>query len=369
MKKLTALLLALTLSVLLCFSAFGAGGEAADPAVTQSYLEQVWLPELMESARTMTRGSLNESAGAAFRQLAEEVAERQNEASRNLLSRRQQRFGRMTLKSGDVLYPAPGCRVTVFLGTLSGESALIDVTDGVPCRQTLTLQHLYMQSDEVSGGLTVLSEHAEVWLCGLCSLRLSDGLDSGSLADGLAAMGLFRGTTEGYNLDRGATRAQGLVMFLRLLGAEEAALKCTDPVPFTDVPAESWFFPYVSYAYKLGLTNGVSATLFNPNAPITAQHYITFLMRALHYEEGTSFTWNTVLSDCVTAGLFRQSEISYCTSGAFLRSRMVYLSWYALFCEDQTTRKLLVDCLIERGTVSAEAVCTGIAKTRSIRLA
>ena len=56
-----------------------------------------------------------------------------------------------------------------------------------------------------------------------------------SNADRLHDLGLFRGTGSGYALDKTATRMQGLIMLIRLLGEEEEALSFTDPCPFTDV--------------------------------------------------------------------------------------------------------------------------------------
>lgn len=41
----------------------------------------------------------------------------------------------------------------------------------------------------------------------------------------LDQLGLFRGTEQGYELDRTMTRAEGAVMLTRLLGGEQEALK------------------------------------------------------------------------------------------------------------------------------------------------
>ena len=84
-----------------------------------------------------------------------------------------------------------------------------------------------------------------------------------SNADRLHDLGLFRGTGSGYALDKTATRMQGLIMLIRLLGEEDEALACTDPCPFTDVAAGD---PsrYTAYAYAKGYTTGTTATTFSP---------------------------------------------------------------------------------------------------------
>ncbi|MFD1909434.1 hypothetical protein ACFSQ7_43985 [Paenibacillus rhizoplanae] len=50
---------------------------------------------------------------------------------------------------------------------------------------------------------------------------------SSSYAEALNHLGLFSGTENGYELSRVPTRAESLVMMLRLWGKEEEALKST----------------------------------------------------------------------------------------------------------------------------------------------
>ena len=80
------------------------------------------------------------------------------------------------------------------------------------------------------------------------------GLDYNALADALKQMGLFQGTGtaygSGYDLEQAPNRIVGLVMFLRLIGEEGAALSSTAANPFADTPA--WCDRYVAYAYEKG---------------------------------------------------------------------------------------------------------------------
>ena len=97
-------------------------------------------------------------------------------------------------------------------------------------------------------------------------------------AESLAALGVFRGTGQGFELDRAPTRVEGVVMLVRLLGAEEDALALANAeIPFTDVPA--WANGYVAYAWQNQLTTGVSDTSFGANNVIDARMYVTFLLR------------------------------------------------------------------------------------------
>ena len=51
--------------------------------------------------------------------------------------------------------------------------------------------------------------------------------------------------------------------------------------PFVDVP--DWASPYVGYAYALGLTNGVDKSHFGTNDLLSANHFVTFVLRNLGY--------------------------------------------------------------------------------------
>ncbi len=366
MRRIYAMALALVLLFSAAVAANGIGSEN-DPAVSLSYAKNVWLPALLGETAGQRDRVLQESYNRAYTALAEKVADGNLTARQNHTANRRG-FGRVVLKQGDVLFPQPGCKITLFSGAISADQTLINVTTGHPAGTAMALRHLYMQSDVTSPGLTVTTPAAEVLINGTYALTASDAVDYGSLADGLAAMGLFRGMTTGYELLGSTTRAQGLVMFLRLMGKENEALQCRDAVPFTDLPATHWAHPYVAYAYKNGLTTGVSATTFQPDAPVTAQHYLTFLLRALEYAEGTRFTYNTVLSDVVTLNLFSQEEITTMSSGTFVRYKMVYLSYYALFCPNDESGLLLVESLISAGAVSDAAATQGMASVNGWRL-
>ena len=51
-------------------------------------------------------------------------------------------------------------------------------------------------------------------------------------------------------------------------------------VPFTDVPADKYYYNAVQWAVKNGITNGTSETTFSPNEPCTRSQVVTFLWRA-----------------------------------------------------------------------------------------
>ena len=91
-------------------------------------------------------------------------------------------------------------------------------------------------------------------------------------AEALKAMGLLKGSDQGYELDRAPTRIEAVIMLIRLLGEENEALYSTEEYthPFVDAPGWEGASDYLAYAYSTGLTTGVDATHFDPEATASA---------------------------------------------------------------------------------------------------
>lgn len=367
--------LALLLSAVLCLSlgapALAAGGGEQDPVVSQSYLEQVWKQEILKEVSKILGQSMQHSRSAALAQLADSVGAARLQHEQSYLGIRYH-LGRLMLKQGDIFTPGLGAKFTIYSGSLTSGAGLVNVSEGkeVDPSASATLRHnqLYMQKDMVSQELMVTSPTLEIWIDGSYELQLSGALDYGSLAMALNKMGLFKGMTSGFSLETTTTRAQGLVMFLRLMGLEDEALATTAKSPFKDVGADHWAHQYVAYAYKEGFTAGTSATAFSPNAPVTAQHYLTFLMRALKYAENREFSYNTVLTDAVEHELFTTREVALLSQDALTRYKMVYLSYYGLFCFEQEQEILLLEMLMANGSITQEQAMEGIAQVKCPRL-
>ena len=170
-------------------------------------------------------------------------------------------------------------------------------------------------------------------------------------ADRLHDLGLFRGTGSGYALENTASRLQGLIMLTRLLGEEDAALRSTADHPFTDVAAGE---PgrYVAYGYEKGYTAGQTIDRFNPGARIEFRHYVTFLLRALGYnDKAGDFTFATSLDKAVEIGMMdRASADLILREGlTFYRSDLVDLSLSALTMNLKNSSSTLAETLVKRG--------------------
>ena len=77
--------------------------------------------------------------------------------------------------------------------------------------------------------------------------------------------------------DSQCTRGQIVTFLWRLFGKPQA----TGTNPFTDVNANAYYYQAVLWAVEKGITNGTSATTFNPDGNCTRSQIVTFLYRAV----------------------------------------------------------------------------------------
>lgn len=73
------------------------------------------------------------------------------------------------------------------------------------------------------------------------------------------------------------TRAHMVTFLWRTHGSPKVALPPS--MPFTDVPKTEYYYDAVLWAVKLGITDGVTATTFAPDATLTRGQTVTFLWR------------------------------------------------------------------------------------------
>lgn len=179
-----------------------------------------------------------------------------------------------------------------------------------------------------------------------------------SQAETLKSLGLFIGTNKGFELEKTSTRAEAAVMLVRLLGAENDAIKIgTNKLhPFTDVP--TWANPYVSYLYDNGLTYGISEKLFGTSKEITGNEYTTMILRALGYEDNSGlYKWNTSMNYSLEVGLIAQDEAEEflkLQNSSLIRDYLVKLSYNSLFTKMIDGKISLGTFLLEKKAFSNE---------------
>lgn len=175
-----------------------------------------------------------------------------------------------------------------------------------------------------------------------------------SYAIELKVINVFRGTNLGFELEREPTRVEGGVMFVRLLGGENEAIARNYEHPFTDVP--DWADPYIGYLYYYSLTNGISSTEYGSTLEMKAKSYMTFVLRALGYDETLEdFTWDEALEYAFTLGILTQEFYTELSGHTFYRDQVAKLSYDALFFNLKQYPATLGEKLVSQGAISKVA--------------
>jgi hypothetical protein len=168
----------------------------------------------------------------------------------------------------------------------------------------------------------------------------------------LKVIGLFANTPDNFQLDRASTRAEGVVMLVRLLGMEYQVKHGDYSHPFSDVP--SWADKYVGYVYQNGIANGISNDRFGSSSLMSAAQYITFVLRSMGYRDNIDFTYSTVLDKAKELGLITAADLNRFRTGSdFLRDDLVAVSYNALNVKMNGSGQTLLEKLAD----TDKAIC------------
>ena len=107
------------------------------------------------------------------------------------------------------------------------------------------------------------------------------------------------------------TRAQIVTFLWRAAGSPEPKAMSS----FTDVPASAYYAKAVAWAVENGITNGMTATMFAPDAACTRGQSVTFLYRALKGTASGSANFTDVKSDAFYADAVNWAVASDVTNG------------------------------------------------------
>lgn len=167
-------------------------------------------------------------------------------------------------------------------------------------------------------------------------------------AEALYELGLFLGGgnlpdgSPDFELDRTPTRAEALVMLVRLLGAEEETKTGRYSHPFTDA---GWADAYIAYGYTNGITKGVSSTEYGIDEDATLAQFLTFVLRALGY---SNVDWQNPYPAADAVGLY------YPEGEGFYRADVALICLKALDCRIKDQDTTLRTRLISSGAIDAE---------------
>ena len=105
---------------------------------------------------------------------------------------------------------------------------------------------------------------------------------TGSYYEDAVDWAVGNGITQGtdathFSPDGICTRAQAVTFLWRAAGSPKPE---TRTMPFTDIPAGSYYYDAVLWAVENGITKGTSDTTFNPNMTCTRAQIVAFLWRS-----------------------------------------------------------------------------------------
>ena len=378
-KKVLLILIFLVLASITAVLALSSPGSQSDPLVPLSYISDKYIPSILEEAEARAQtglGPIYEKMIQDFESKQEDWLVRGENAAlseaviKKLRTTGTTKFTDMTVRKGDVLTGKPGTGMIIRSGTAAivgpANGVLINVTVGAERKPgSATLSDVYyMVASNDGTGLKVTSDSAVIALSGNYSITPAYIVQYQKVADALNTLNLFKGTTAGYQLDRPATRIEALIMLIRLLGEEDAALGFTGANPFKDVPA--WAAKYGAYAFSKGYTTGTAKDKFTPNADATKEQYMTFILRALSYSDASGdFNWQQSLDFSVQAGIVTSSEKTKLQNSPFYRDQVVFVSFNALLAKlknsDSTlSQKLITGNVFTEDGFNAAKVYAGV---------
>ena len=349
MKKFIVLLAAcLAISATLML-ALAAGGSSGDPLVSLSHLTGTFTDTV--------NNQVDQKLNASDQQLLEQLS------SGDLSSASASTWAETRLKQGDELVGTTGTNVLLLAGSAHvtfASGAVIDVTTGtaVSSGTALAANHRYMVAEDTTAQFAVTSKTAVLDYQGPYSFTYSSATDYNAIASALKTIHLFQGSFtgygSGYDLEVSPTRLQALIMFIRVLGEENAALAWSGTTPFTDITPGTQAAQYVGYAYEKGYTNGYTATAFQPSLGITANQYVEFMLRALGYSSSGNTNLSDTLDRACASGVLNSNEAASLRSGTFLRADLVYVSYYALDAMVSDGNGTLGSVLLNKGVFTRQ---------------
>lgn len=161
--------------------------------------------------------------------------------------------------------------------------------------------------DANAGGVLIPAGHFSVYGVGYAapSAKFTDTAKhwARDSIDYVVGRGLFVGTSQtSFSPDKTMTRGMLVTVLGRLAGADTDDYKISS---FTDVEAGSAFHPYIEWAYKNGITQGIGNNQFAPNRAVTREEIALIFSnfaKSVGYtlpivRKSTAFTDNSSIGD------------------------------------------------------------------------
>lgn len=280
-KRLIALVAALLLLCSVCSVSAAYAGSADDPLLSRSYLtswSSAWLRDAI--------GAIDAPMAAAYdRAAAQAETELAGAAGAGIRTCTLNRGATLALTTGDAFTLTGGAAsVAVQRG------ALVDATAGAEARTgSVRACHRYIACENLSAVLTSEADGTTLLISGRAQVSRFTDVKPTDWYAGAVEYVYTHGLMDGIGNAKFApnsklTRAMFVTVLGRLAGVDPAGYP---GVSFSDSSPGSYYAPYVEWAAKNGIVNGVGGSRFAPNREITREAMATIIARYVEAEDLT----------------------------------------------------------------------------------
>lgn len=180
--------------------------------------------------------------------------------------------------------------------------------------------------------------------------------DSSLMALALKDLDIIAGDQQGLRLEDQLTRAEALVLIIKLQGQlEDVKPTPTWTLPLKDIQATDWYAPYINYAYQNNIARGVSKDKFAANVPVTERQFVKMMLSAIGYTINVDFKWETSEQFASKLGYKQLSTLSsnkdkklFCRGDAFS------LTFETLSKIPKNKKLSVIENLLEKNLVNPE---------------
>ncbi len=166
-------------------------------------------------------------------------------------------------------------------------------------------------------------------------------------ADVLYTLGLVQGSDKGYELYRQPTRAEALVMAVRIAGGENDEGEYINP--FSDIP--QWAEKHAAYASAAGIAFGTADGIYGFNELVSERDYATLLLRVLGYSDAEGdFVWAQSVDFASRLGIKSADK-----DGVFTRADMFAMTCDALGARMKRGTETVLERLAASGDIDGAA--------------
>lgn len=376
MKKRTVIILVCLLTAII-IAALAAGGDEETSLVSLSFLREAFADvfsrnaeDTVNSVKTTASGLADEALNGFEENAEKRIKDAYAKAVADKLDAKVlddpsliiTNGGTMAeLKKGDKIIGSAGAGVVLDSGTAvvcgNKSAELLNISTGTVLKTGEAVENnvYYMILDTANGGVEVTSETATLMIKDGSYLVKAYVPVYESQADTLFDLGLFKGTNNGYELERAPTRQEALIMLIRLLGEEQYALEFDEKnMTFEDVTGWLDGRKYIAYGAYMKYTNGRSPKVFDQSGTADLYMYLTFVLRALRYSDAEGdFIWNKTSVDlAVQIGLLTQEQVDSIMTTGFKRDHVALISLNALKKNLKGLNLTLADKLVLDGVLT-----------------